>query len=385
MRKRTVLQRNFAGAFLGGFMGILTSGYLHLAVLPFGCFFGVIAGWWYQEIWQSVQSSYYNGVTIWNRSMNCVFIPVRKFEKIWFNIKLFVEISFKRFRLLLSMLASVFMWILRLPTLLIQWLQAHPMNSAYMIQAFVVLAYLALNALWIVPLLIVPIFSNTGIVVEQAQKEGLLPALYALGLIICVMTTLFITPLSYFIKDSDQPRDEMRKFYLTWKRYVDNSLIMFFTKELINILSLQILVFFIGCGIILWLLMVASVFLLLVVIPISVIIGLVKGIYHVSTKAGHWLCFGTTLVVTTFTAWVAYPYLNDARILWTVALFAGLISAGATEIMCRSLVWFFSVNKHARRITTTTLEAQLMSIGHIFWEINVSIGNKFLNALPTVV
>ena len=327
MKERTVSRRNFVGAFWGGTFGILAFGYLRPIALPFGCFLGVIIGWWYQEIWQSA----------------FVFIP---------------------------------RWLLRKPTAFVQQLKA-PSVQAYILRTVTIIIYLVLSALWVVPLVFYCIKA-----MEAAPKESAMPILYIFSIVFAFV--LVLIPFIY-VYDRPENMSKMQKFYLVQEQYATSNPFRFFTKNLANLFLYEISTLLAIGGMLIWFAGIGEIFLFFVIVPISVITGVVKGVYKVSTRGGHWLCFGTTVIVTAITAWVMYPYLNDTRILWTVALFAGLTSAVATEGLRRSLVWFFSISERTHTIASTTLGAQLASRNREFWRITTNIGNKFFGVLPRPV
>ena len=212
----------------------------------------------------------------------------------------------------------------------------------------------------------------------SAPRESTLPLLILPGIFIPLIAAIYPIALGLAVENTSL----LRGFYRNWERYASRGAMRFFVRDLANFFLCQIsIALFLG-GAAIWFTSIGGAFVLLVVAPISAMVGAVKGIYQVSTKAGHWLCFGTTVVVTALTALMAYPYLNDARVLWTVALFAGLASASATEGVRRSLVWFFSFSGHARAVASETLGAQLAPSGRAFWRITKQVGGKFNNALP---
>lgn len=329
MKDRTVSRRNFVGAFWGGILGILAFGYLHPVALPFGCFFGVVVGWWYQEVWQSVTDSFRRGVAgtqhAWNR----------------------------------------FMTFVQRPAVLVQWM-TRQVNRWYITRTLAVLAHLALNALWVVPL--------CNYCFNASLKGDIVSLLYILSLTfiipVLVMILVILLPIMYISHEKRQKAG-----------YVAIGPFRFLARDFVNLFRIEISMFLLMVGILIWFIGVGGAFLLLVAAPISVIVGVVKGIYEVSTRAGHWLCFGTTIIVTALAAWIAYPYLNDARALWTVALFAGLTSALVTEGLRRSLIWFFSISERARTIALATIYSQLAPSRRTFWQITRTAGNRFRDAL----
>lgn len=371
MTERTVSRRNLVGGFLGGILGILAFGYLHPVALPFGCFFGAVIGWWHQEIRQSAMDSFHRGIATtqyaWNRFTTFVLTPTRKLREMRFDIGPCLK--------LLHFLLFAFVWILRRPSVCVQWLKAHPVNRAYATRTLAVLTHLALNALWVIPLVVYCVKAQ-GV----APKESAMQLLYVFGGFVLVPVVAIFPPLMYAL---DEVTPKMRKFYLVWERYAAIGLFRFFMRDLSNLFLSEISILLFMGGTLIWFTGIGGAFVLLVVAPVSVIVGAIKGIYEVSTRARHWLCFGTTVVVTALAAWVAHPYLNgDARVLWTVALLTGLASAVATEGLRRSLVWCFSASGRAQAMVSTTLGAQLAPSGRAFWRITTTVGDKFRDALP---
>jgi len=369
MKERTVLRRNFVGAFWGGVLGILAFGYLHPITLPFGCFFGVVVGWWYQEIWQSVIDSFRCGVVriqhAWNQFMTFLLTPTCKLKEVRFDIGPYLKVF--------HFFVFSFVWLLRRPIAFIQWLQAHPVNRAYATRTLAVLTHLALNALWVIPL---GVYCFKDVILP---KDSAMPLLYICGFLFVLLPVIF-TPL--FMYELDEKTPKMRKFYLVWEQYAASGSFRFFAKDLANLFLYEISMFLLVGGMLVWFTGIGGIFLIFVVAPISVMVGVAKGIYEVSTRAGHWLCFGTTIVVTALTAWATHPYLDDARVLWTVALFSGLASAVATEGLRRSLVWFFSISERAQATVSATLGEQLAPSGRAFWRITTTVCDRFRYSLP---
>lgn len=135
MTERTVSRRNLVGGFWGGILGILALGYLHPIALPFGCFFGVVVGWWYQEIWQSTVDSFHCGIVrtqhAWNRFTTFVLTPTQKLREVRFDIGPCLKVC--------HFFLFAFVWLSRRPIAFVQWLKAHPMNRAYAMRTLAVL------------------------------------------------------------------------------------------------------------------------------------------------------------------------------------------------------------------------------------------------------
>ncbi|MDP3795396.1 MAG: hypothetical protein Q8R13_05785 [bacterium] len=373
MKERTVSRRNFVGAFWGGVLGILAFGYLHPVALPFGCFFGAVVGWWYQEIWQSVADSFRRGVVrtqhAWNRFTTFVLTPTHKLKEVRFDIGPYLKV--------LHFFVFAFVWILRRPIAFVRLLWSHPMNRALMVRSLAATGFVGLTALWAIPFA-TWCFTTAGAVPKDSP---LILLLVLSGIFVPLVAAIYPIALDLAVEDTSS----WRGFYRNWERYASRGAMYFFARDLVNFFRCQIsIALFLG-GAAIWFTGIGGAFVFLVVAPISAMVGAVKGFYEFSTKAGHWLCFGTTVVVTAFIAWIAHPYLNDARALWIVALLAGLASAGATECLRRSLVWFFSFSERARAIASATLGAQLAPSGRAFWRITKQVGDKFNNALPVPI
>lgn len=372
MKERTVSQRNFLGALLGGMIGILAFGYLHPIALPPGCFLGVIIGWWYQEIGQFAMKEFHQSTTKSLELWNCltIFVPalINKLKETKFDIDPYIKIFY-------SLLFPV-IWILRRPIACIRWLKAHPMNRAYSVKTLAVIMYIALNAVWIVSLMMCWH--------EYAQlvgKESIMPLFYFLG--IGTITMMAIMPCALFSEEGNKSKTQ--KFYLDWERYAARGPFHFFGENLLCLFKFEISLMFYGIAKLSWFIGVGGTFVLCIIAPISAVVGAIKGIYHVSTKSGHWLCFGVTITVSTLSAWFTYPYLSDARILWTVALFAGIISTVITEITRRFLVWFFDTSEKIRIMTIMSLCKRLAPIRQKFWRITETTDNKLLGMLPSTI
>ncbi len=50
--------RHLAGGFVGGLLGILIAGYIHLWAIPVGCFIGAVVGFWPDVIWHTIKADH---------------------------------------------------------------------------------------------------------------------------------------------------------------------------------------------------------------------------------------------------------------------------------------------------------------------------------------
>lgn len=365
--KRSITARNVAGGFLGGVLGILGFGYVHAFILPFGCILGVLVGWWYQEIFQSAIEGWRKGTAraceVWNKTVLLLTTPTRKLKGIDINLDPFMKV--------IHFLIFLVAWVFRIPLTFCRWLGKHPMNQVYVIRSLALGTVLALSALWMIPLgkklnqlASMPVSSASGM--EQLS----VPFLAVL------MMFAVITMISYPIGRSESLKD----FYSSWSTYSQYGTIVLFFREVGEIILFQLttVIFFSGAGV--WFIVIGGAFVAAVIAPLSFAIGMVKGIYRVAMKPGHWLCLITTLTITLLTAWQAHSYFADARMLWTAALMTGVLSAIATEGLRRLIALFYASNEFIKRVAITELGVQLLPSGRVFWRFSQAVGDRFFQS-----
>ncbi len=359
MKERSITKKNVTGGFLGGILGILSFGYIHPAVLPLGCVFGVLIGWWYQEILQSALEGWHKGVIktheAWNRTVLFLTTPTRKLKGININL----EPSLK----VLHFLVFLVVWVFRSPITFYHWLGKHQMNQVYTIRVFVVATTLGLTALWMIPLGF-KLNQMFGGVDQNSPMGALVILAFILGL---------VAVISPFARS-----ESLRDFYSSWSAYSRQGTILFFLKEVATSIFLQVAMIVVFSGMGFWFIAIGGAFVAIVIAPLSFAIGMVKGIYKVAMKPGHWLCLITTLVVTLISAWQLHSYFADARILWAVALMAGVVSALATEGLRQLIALFYKHNEFIRRVALTELGILLTPSGRAFWRLSQTVGEKCL-------
>jgi len=244
------------------------------------------------------------------------------------------------------------------------------MNCAYFLRVCAVVTYYLIATLF----LFVHFYSMwaSGNYDSRVLAESGLGVFYALGcLVFC--TTVLMAPVIFLAVDD---ADQVRNFYRTFERFAARGPVRFFLGEVIYLLKVTVFMVTMMFATILWCVGAGGAFLLCVVLPISACVGIVKGVYAVSTRAGHWLCFGTTLVVTATTACLTYPYLSDQQILWSVALFTGLASAGATEVTRHLILWVYSQSCRLQAMNYAPLSGQLSGSCRLFWKITACLEKK---------
>ncbi|MEA1929298.1 MAG: hypothetical protein U9M92_00180 [Patescibacteria group bacterium] len=361
MKKRTVTRRNLTGGFLGGVLGILAFSLLHPAVLPVGCFLGVIFGWWYWEISQSTRRGCRRGalLTRWTcrHAQEFILTPTRRLGEIQIDLKPYL-------RAIHWCLFAV-VWLLRSPVIFVRWLWAQEIHRVAALRSAAALLTIGLNALWLVPLAV-------GCWHEVSPTAGLpvgvpVPATPILAFLGVILLTLLVVFTPMFFLTGDESISRKRRWCTYRQNYRARGPGRYALKCLVSVLMVELIVA-VGmiCGL-LWFSTLGGIFIAAVLVPLLAIVGLVKGIYRVAIRSGHWLCFGATVLTTALTAYSSYPYLHDARVLWLTALAAGVMSALVTEAVRRSLAKGFDLSKRARVIAGMRLEEQFVYVWRRFW------------------
>lgn len=376
MKERTISQRNLLGAFVGGMLGILALGYFNSGfLLVLGVFAGVIGGWWYQEIWVATASGFNEGVAKTRALGAFLFTPVRRLSE-WRKGLDEIDIPLLP---MLAWLATPFIWLLRRPGAMVMWTRAHPVNRAYLVRVATLPVFYAANAVIVGLLAYLLVRSAQGFDFNHDVRG--IPIIFGgLGLL-CIGIVSLMAPLMFWSSNSERKLDQMHSFYRTWERYSSMGVARFYVSELWFMARawFSVVAWLVAC--IAWFCGIGGVFLAIVAIT-SAAIGMVKGVYQVSIRGGHWLCFGTTLTVTAIAAWIGSSYFGDVRILWGAALSTGLVSALATEGIRRSIVAVFNKNRPARAVALIPLGRQLRPGGRLFWRITTGIGDRFIGLLP---
>ncbi len=376
MKERTTPQRNILGAFLGGLLGILALGFLHPATLPIGCFLGVIVGWWYQEIWETIRGTIHEWAD--------------RGQAICKRIKVYTLTSpgiFKKRELdispLIRKVQSLFFyigWIIRSPAIFVRWLKSHPMNRAYSIRVLATITFVAISFIWLAPLFS---FLQTELQAPE-MVNSIMPLFYILAGILTPLLTVIMPPLFAYAMD-DRDDEKMKRYYLHWEQYSKNGALKSYFYELKTLYSVCIKATLYFIVTLTYLVVIWSFVLSVVFLPISVFVGIVKGIYKVAHHTEHWLCLAATLLVTSLTAWYAHPHIASTQILWMVALINGLIAAVAAEGLRRALVWFYSASESVNHIVTGSVFYHLSAPGRYFVKIDDNVENFVRRLLPASI
>lgn len=381
MKDRTISQRNLLGAFVGGVFGILASGFFHPVLLPVGVFAGVIGGWWYQEIWMATMHGFHEGVAKTQMLAAFLFTPLRRLSE-WRKELWKDEVGWGAFLPIVGFLAwlvSPLIWLLRRPAAMVMWARAHPVNRAYLVRGATLPLFYAVNAMIIGLLAFLLVRSAQGFDFNHDVRG--IPIIFGGLVLFCVGVISLMAPMMFWSSNSQQKLDQMHNFYRTWERYSSMGVMRFYVSELWFMARawFSIVAWLVAC--IAWFCGLGAVFLAIVAI-MSAAIGFVKGVYQVSTRAGHWLCFGATLTTTVISAMLFHNSFVDVRVLWTVALLTGLVSAVATEGLRRGFVLLFRVNRSARTVALVPLGRQLMPGSRMFCRTSTNMSDWFIKFLP---
>lgn len=310
MRERSVRQRNFVGAFLGGALGILLCAFLHPYALPVGCVVGVIGGWWYQEISQSSTRG-------WRWSRNVLPEKARRAR----------AFSFER---------------------------AHPIRQAYTVKTLAGITHVVLNVVLLAALCWM-VHTCGSLILPKEDLVGLVLIDVVLGIIfgyiviarpLCDWGDIDLPPV---VSGSTMTIIQSKKNLHNWKLYKELGASKFFWKNFFSLLGYGFAGFLPVFGTC-FCVLISAFAICFMILPTIITFAVAKLIYLASTKTGHWLCLVATMVVTLTTAWLTYPYFGDVRVVWLVALTNGLASAVVTEVARTCLAWFFEKYERVRMV-----------------------------------
>lgn len=375
MKERTVSRRNLLGAFLGGVLGILACGFFNAFLLPVGVFAGVIVGWWYQEILASTMNGFHTGILMARSLGVFLFTPAHRLSE-W-RKKLWRELGDldPPLLLFLAWVATPFIWLLRRPMAGVLWICAHPLHRAYLVLAAILPVFYTIATAVIGSLALVLHWTAQG--VDMKYSFWSVPVMAAGVMLFCLYITSLVMPFMIWSEsENEQKFTQMRRIYRVWKRYTSMGALRFYGSELRFITHLWFsgMTWVIACFA--WFCGIGGIFLGTMAL-MSAAVGFVKGVYRVSTRAGHWFCFGVTLTTTIIAAALFRPFFEDLQFLLDLALLTGVISAIATEGLRRGLLLLFKTWRQARAIALIPLEHQLRPGGHLFWRISTGAGDWF--------
>lgn len=367
--KRSINKKNLLGGFLGGVCGILAFGYVHPALLPIGVLAGVVTGWWYEAIWNMVVKNISDSLEFSRNSIRrChIFIGACAQGSLW--------VLWRKRNKEDDSLSIFYNWFL-VPTLWLvtrsiacwRWLNRHPMNRAYALQALLISS----QVISIVAVSVFLVYASIPEMISGVRDGygGWTPARLPSWIDYVAMTVMFcLIPVGVAVGYHCQEFSDRttKDFYQDFDRYVSNGPVKYFFHHLVKSVAAQVrayvivllsIIYFSGAGIL---------FFAILVVPFAIFIWTIKGINEIIMRKGHWLCLGTTMAVTTSAAYFFHPYFGNASILWMAALAAGMISGGVTEGMRRVIAWSFENTDVGRQYSNAKSEAFLNDRLSPYW------------------
>ncbi|MFA5001179.1 MAG: hypothetical protein WC531_03065 [Candidatus Paceibacterota bacterium] len=298
-------------------------------MLPIGCLTGVVVGWWYQEIWAAsvevprrmlwvIGNIYRETVVRISQVAYALFCDsASKMVRDWSD-----RIGIRAYAIILT----VFMWTLTSPVRFVLWLRRHPVNVAGLIRAMAAAVYLSAN---------LATFTYGGYLIVKTPEGNTAAGVVGLGLLVGAMLTFGPLLLLFNLDES-----KTKRFYGLWDRCAKHGKVGLFLADLWFLFKMEVgVVVFSGAYLCLGVALLAGA-LVFTIIPIALAYCFVINSYRFVSRRGHWLCFGSTLVVTVLSAILFRNYLHNSYALWTVAMIAGLASAGTTEVLRRAIESF---------------------------------------------
>lgn len=358
-KTRSIANRNLLGGFLGGFGGIMVSGYLHPAVLPLGVIAGVLIGWWHEDILKVFIDSFQKGVQFGKNSYNFLaesaIRPWISLSKVYSRIHL--DAPIRICLIILSAILVAFMWVIYRPIAFIRWPYVHPMNRAYLARTAAGVTFAVVTTLW-VSLIVIQLMPDTlGGGMDYTGKTILFTATGFSDLFLFTfLGSLF--PIMFGVAWLDG-KTEMKGFYHSYERYSSQGFLGFYLKELLSLLWVQIKMFSYLIATVLYFTGTGSLFIVAIVIPFSTFIYGVKGIQRIVMRGAHWLCLSVTMAITIYSAIKFSPYFDSEQVLWTVAFVTGALSGATTELIRSILDQVFHKTTWGRRYLVAEPKAYL--------------------------
>lgn len=340
MKEKIVQLRSLVACFVGGFIGIITAGYVDPLLLPFGCFIGVVIGWGYQRIWNTFKTECIKTKFSFLKSVDDAVNIFRTLKQLY---------SKQHLRGLLTSLKSLIDDSAKLITRLFRRSKAiaRLIRKTKSLQEKIV-QFSAIGLFGFVGMAIF-IFLTIKLALFEPFKPGHVLEFFKVCKLISISFGFLMWIMPILIRSTSNPDDNLLSFTQIRQR-VDSSKVKLFFSTLWYLLIGEILVCtLISTALIVGILGIIS-FTLYVLVPVYFIIGFMKALHKTITKGGYWLCYGVTSAVTIFTVWITNIYLEDARVLWTIALLNGFASAGATELIRRFIYVSYSGNKNVMRM-----------------------------------
>lgn len=338
--KTTVTARNFLGGFFGGVLGILVSWRVDPLALPLGVLFGVVLGWWHEEIFHLFQNAHHRAKTTAGGLAQAVSESVAFLGQACGLPSVFIRMFQCLTAKVITKVVAMAMCLRTAPGRSYHWQSEHIMNRARAIE-------LAAQA--------VHMFGWAGLVFLLTHRADMKDAA---GFAFLAVSLSWVGIFIYQMRD-ESDLGSMRRFYREYEVISRHGSIVFF----LYMMGLY-LRYAIGLALFLvvalpWTLTIAMAGLL-AFYPSALFLGVLRGLYELTIRAGHWLCFGVTLTVTAVSWWFFRESFANEAALSLVALGAGIISGVATEVIHRLLLVFYGETAIGQWLSKDT-EEHIMS------------------------
>ncbi len=316
MKIRSITNRNLAGGFWGGILGILLCSH-HWSLLPVGCLIGVVAGFWYQEIIEKFKADWVVTKADWKRhaaqTKKSFLRPWRVYKVVCRRInrvknKEFLG-TFDFVEKAIRWILFAFFWIISKIVQAITW----PTKNAYNGMITMTVATYVCFIMATIYILFEPIY-NAELNSDPASR-GTYFLLCSVGLLLTHAVT-FGHQLIYL----GEKRDRLLK--LSAIEFLGFQL-LHTTWIFFRVLCCAIIgILYLGAG--------AIITLGFIALPILAAVQLSRAWLKFAQQKAHWLCFAACLVMTTATAIICHNHLQGP-LLWFAALVAGTLSGLAAE------------------------------------------------------
>lgn len=339
--------RNFVGGFFGGIAGILAAYYFSPTALPFGVLAGVVLGWWHTEIIAMVRDAH-------NRARTTASGLVQVADEVMVKLGTVcgLPLAFVRFLrwIVIKVIVGSVVWFITAPGRFRKWVGEHPMNlaTAMSMTFYVVWSLSGILLGYIV-----------GSTYSHSGGGGVTGAL--LGVI---LTTGGAAATQIFWGGDDDVLARLGSYYRDWaivSRYGYAGLFAYllFAYVRYTVGFAVFAVVAVGGGLTFFFVAFLCAF------PLIFILGMFQGLYGLVRSAGHWMCFGTTLVVTGL-SWFYFRNMfeNDAFV-WSIALATGIVSGAATEFISRPILSFYTKTDIGKWLTVDPLERIVQEHGFL--------------------
>lgn len=349
--ERSITSRNLLGGFLGGSIGILVSWYIAPIILPLGVLTGVTIGWWAEDILRTIIYSFRKALEFWKLLKNrvvpkkiqspyCKFINyINYFKEIPSSIIRRVKnVALYIFGIFLRTMKKIYV-VIEIPARIARWI-SHPASIASVIIIVSILTGAAITTFLLFSLIPWPEVKTIGGGLSK-RPEQFLPFTTTEAFLYSLFIAFFIVVIGLSLAMTSDYEDANEwNFYDRWEKYSKHSPITYFTLELFRFLWLEIKgISFIILTIIYWLTL-GGFIIAFITIPTAAFVVFMAGLYRIMQRSASWWCLGITLAITMISALIFYSKFQDQAVLWTVALYTGIISGAITEVLRRFNLWW---------------------------------------------